>query len=408
MKKLAFTVLLSCLVLGAFACGADAVPIAPDSNATKTYDGALIYEAPSLILIVADDADTPEAAQLRAKLAQSLGPGLKSLIQHRLGFCGNPDPAAWHTGDVRVAIVRPSAPDDLSLLSPIEMPELSWITQSSKPEEVDTLVANTSQALSQRLAKAGESYQPLHATKRALDLIAGARPPENASETQFKNSLSKDLMVQVVFATTRDDEGSEALSTLKPSQSANFLRPLLMGPYMADPINCYVNTPGNSRLESWASDLSFEIFSTPCGVQSVWDNIFAWGGADCGPACEDRRIQVSAQGVAACRFYIDQADLNGCDAGHGWKDPDGKATMVDHAGESFRRCEIAQLEGAALSSCRQSLACEGCGSGFCVTEVPELLYKDLCPAGSAYWGIRFVGGSISAGRGYFHGVCGVE
>jgi len=43
----------------------------------------------------------------------------------------------------------------------------------------------------------------------------------------------------------------------------------------------------------------------------------------------------------------------------------------------WRACEIPQLEGAALRSCVEDLACSDCTPGFCATRVPELL--DNCP-----------------------------
>src|SRR5690606_7974695 len=83
-------------------------------------------------------------------------------------------------------------------------------------------------------------------------------------------------------------------------------------------------------------------------------------------------------------------------AGRGWLDPrdaNGQRvarTETDQQG-TYRVCEIPQLEGDALESCREDPTCEGCGSGWCQSSV---VLGDTCTPGEIPARIRFTGGAV--------------
>jgi hypothetical protein len=369
---------------------------------------------PTIYVVVADDADTPDAAALRASVADAVHAGLVSLRRERFGSCGSPDPAAWHPSDARVILARPSAPDGESLLSPLDDPALAWETTTSSVEEIDAVTAAVSNDLGARLAKAGEIYRPLHAAKRALDLLYGTRLPESDAEKTLLASVREDTAVQVLIATSRDDEDGTPVTGLVPAVPADVLantpRLSLMGPAAAPPASypaCYAPALSASRLEAWRKSVSLDttLYAWPCSDSTAWDRILDGGFADCSGPCDSAPIAV-ADGVAQCQVFLDQADLDACDPAHGWRDPDGQPTFVERDGVKLRRCEIVQLSGAALESCRTTLDCSGCGSGYCVTEVPQLSDWS-CGAGQYPWPLRFPGGALAGDEAWIQMTCQV-
>ena len=388
------------IALAAISCQSEPDTGNPDVSSLITTEGYLMHSTPSVILIVADDADSPDALQLRTKLAQSLRYGLEQEYQARWHGCGNPDPAQWHEGDIRVVLARPSAPDNESLLTSVEIPDLAWTTQSSKLEEIDAVVAAATEGLEKRLAVAGEVYRPLHATARAVDLITGARKAENDAENGFVTSLPKDFMLQVFTASTRADEDPSPVSQVLPAQTPHEnisdIRYSVITPSTMGGTICRIDPPGASRIEYWAKALDASVWAWPCDYQDTWDSLMIRGWADCGPACHSRPLLVAADGTVECKAFIEQPDLERCDPTRGWRDPGGKATIVERNGVTLRKCEIMQHSGAALEACRKSLECVDCGSGFCATEVKEIQQWDnsVCSGGEVQWPLRFTGGAF--------------
>ncbi len=83
------------------ACGTDPVAVDPrTTSALVSAEGGLIAESPKVIVLVVDDADTAEAAQLRERVAQSVRASLLAVIESRWGTCGSADPAQWHPGEL--------------------------------------------------------------------------------------------------------------------------------------------------------------------------------------------------------------------------------------------------------------------------------------------------------------------
>jgi hypothetical protein len=389
-------------------CGAEVPDGPPISSGQEEIGGRLFSEPAEIFVLVVDDALTPEAEELRLRAADSVKAGLENVRAVRWGSCGSMDPAAWHPGDLRVVVVRPSAPDAEALVTSVESPDLAWVTRTSLEEEITPVWSATKGALADRVAQPGEVYRPLHAAKRATDLIAGARPPETPAEEAFVAGLPEDRTVEILVASSRDDEDVAAVDQLVPAASARELlrSAAVMGPFPLEPsAGCGVYSPdGSVRLAEWGKAVDAFFGAAACEDPGFWGDLLAAYAVDCGPICRSRPLVIDDQGKAACRFFIDKADPADCDPERGWFDPDGEPTFVTMDGEELRRCEIRQLDGAALEACRATLECSGCGSGFCATEVPELDFSVACDAGE-YWPLRFVGGALDAPGGWFTGVC---
>lgn len=402
------------LVLAAIApaaCDRAAAPVPVEPHATSLIEvqGWLMTEYPRFMILVVDDAPTADAAALREAIAGSFRAGLEHIQGERFGNCGNRDPAAWHPGDVRVVVARPSAPEGAALLTPIERPGLAWITRTSSDDEMEALMAAVIAALGERTAQPGEVYRPLRAAQRALDLVAGARPPESDAEAAFAASLPAPRAVQLVVASTRDDEDTAPLAQLAPSQVAQdgVSAIEVVGPFGPQPYTCEVDQPDGSRLATWAEATWAPLTTWPCAGDLAWDGLFITGYIDCGPACRSAPLPVR-EGVASCRIFVEQTDLAGCDPARGWRDPGGQPTLVSRDDWTLRRCEVAQLEGAALASCREDLACSGCPSGWCATEVADALPWGSCEPGTYTWPLRFVGGALDAPSGWIDIACEVS
>jgi len=395
------------MALLAAACSSDPVDTNPQTSSQVALDGKMVWESPSVYVLVVDDADTADAAKLRERVAQSVRASLLAHVESRWGSCGSLDPAEWHPGDIRLVVARPSAPDDALLVTPEDVPALAWVTQTSKAEEVDAVVAGVMEALGKRLAASGEAYRPLRAAKSVMDLVTGARAPAGARETAFVASLAKDLVVRVLVASTREDEDAQSVSTyaLGKIEPPIYVFPTVVGPFVSDSPTCEPLQLGSSRLETWAKLADVRGFIHDCTFDDAWDMLLHPGWADCGSICQSRPIVMSPEGVAECRVMIDQVDLDLCDPARGFRDPDGKPTFVDRFGTKLRRCEVNQLEGADLESCRHSLECSGCASGFCMTEVPELVSFLPCEPSEHIWPLRFIGGSRDAPDGWINITC---
>jgi len=371
---------------------------------------AIASPRPFTFVLVADDANTSEAAELRARLPHALRNRLVHEIRERWSTCENGDPARWHQSDVRLVLARPSAPDGEALLSSVDIPNLAWITNTSKEEEIDAIIAATTVALEQRLAKPAEAYRPLRATKRAIDLLAGARSPETASESEFIATLPRWGNVEVIVANTRDDADVSPIEDLIPTrsmdESAFYSKISIIGPSTLGNVFCEVLPLGDSRLERWSHELYARFIGWPCTNQDTWDHLMGGYFVTCGETCYGRAPAISPDGSAQCRAFIEQSDLTACDPARGWSDPAGVPTFVTQWETKLRQCEIAQHTGEKLDACRHSIECPDCGGGFCATELPELVSPNShCPGAEFPWPLRFTGGAIAASVGLLHVYC---
>jgi len=348
----------------------------------------------AVFVLVVDDADTPDAAALRGRAVDALRGALLKYVELEWGGCGSQDPAEWHAADLRVVIARPSAPDGSALLTSVDLPLLALRTHAFSEAAIEPLVAASAEALEDRLAAPADVYRPLRAARSALEIVTRARPPEGAAELALVDSLAGPVerVHHLLVASTRADEDTTNVSDLVPAEQA-FERTYfqaLVAPSVDGDAWCEIAHPAPSRLEQWAAATDSKLLAWPCNAPDVWSQLLLPVYIDCLSNCLSAPMDLDASGVASCVALVDQRDVTQCDPALGRGDPSEGATMIEHHGETLRRCEVAQLDGADLQACRSTLACEGCASGFCATEVPELSYG--CDQDRRV-PLRFVGGS---------------
>lgn len=377
------------------ACGAppvgDGVEAPPHQPARRRGTGV----RPQLLIVVADDGDTGDARALRARVSAGVRAELERERLDRFGSCQEPDPAAWHPGDVRVVVARPSAPDDELWITPRDAPALAWVTRDSAPAEVGVVASAVSDALERRLARPGEPYRPIHAVRRSVELLGGARAPATAAERALVASLTPGAYVRFVVVSARDDELSAAA---EPWRAADWVDVTVMGPFERGVHGCAAVGSAGARLWAWSAAASSRR-AWPCDDEGEWTRLLPRTVSDCRRACEPWQVAVSSEGVADCSVTWTSGDLTRCDPEKGHHDPGGAPAFVTHGGVTLRACEVAQLRGRDLAACRASLECAGCASGWCATELEPLLASE-CVEGAAWhpWPLRFVGGAgVGAG-----------
>lgn len=356
---------------------------------------------PRLTVLVVDDAPTPAAAALRKHVAEDLESGLHQLVTNRWGSCYSNDPAEDHYTDERIVVVFPSAPG-VATVSPATSPGLAWITNTTGHGEAQSLAEATEQALAARTAAPGEVYRPIRAATRTAQLVLGLRAPESDAENALLGSLEPSAWVRVLVASTRDDQGTDPIDDLvaswdAPAATEHLYETIVAGPFGTSEGSCHATTAlGSTRLFAWASESGAAKLGWPCGATTGW--LGEGVSCFCGDWCLSNPPLKSATGAVACRIWVDQRDLSRCDPSKGRTDPDGIPTWVAEWGTKYRRCELRQLEGAALEACRTTLACDGCPAGWCATEVPELL-GDSCGSGMTPSPLRWIGSALGGADG---------
>lgn len=391
----------------------------PGSGGQTIVQLRVTRPTPVVIVLAVDDAETVSGDTLRADVHGALSRGLDRLRDKARSSsqCGNSDPAEWNPGELRVVVVRPSAPDDEALLAAPTLPGLSLSTLTWSATEIDALTKATELALTARLATPGEPFRPLRAVRRTVELLGGLRAPINSDEAALLGVLPNDeRSVDVLLAATRDDESTgepadEIVNSQLLAQTGTWPTFATLGPFGAeDDVGCSPVGASGTRLEAWSSAVGGQRLTWPCS-QPLPD--FPTGPiAHCGPRCTPRRLEVEPSGRALCRVTVDQPDLERCAPELGWSDPAGadgvpRPTRVNRSGTKLRRCEVRQLEGADLIACRTSLDCAGCAPGYCATEVPALLRTQECPATHHPFPLRFIGGARAAAS-WVRAVCEIE
>jgi len=220
-------------------------------------------------------------------------------------------------------------------------------------------------------------------------------------------------VLRVLLLAAHEDESpaepSEYVLSL-PSNAGFDTLVLPSGAAVEAPVTCFLTSGASTpRFSAWeqrqGSFASLVSRSWPCdGLE-----LFEPRNGECGDRCVNWRPSEEPDGRASCLLSVD-APIDHCDATFGWLDPvsdDGvrRPVRTKTATGTLSTCEIRQLSGAALESCRSSLACTGCQPGWCATEVPELL--DPCAHGRPL-PLRLVGGADVAARGLATWICNVE
>jgi hypothetical protein len=376
-------------VLGA--CGSSTVPRDLPSE-TLTHFVLAERSAPSVIVLVVDDAPTADAAALRATVTA----GLRTDLRRAEGpGC---DPAAWIPSDVRVFVVLPSAAGN-RILGPSDAPALSLHTERRSLADADALVDAIQVVLDGSVAGTTAAFRPIDAVNDVLALVRGDRAPTTVTEQQLVALSPFPDSLHLVVAATRDDQGSSPIDTprLPADHVAIFpdVAPLLTSRLGTAPVHWPADGAGlaGNGLFGTANDV---------GTCSRDTHL-----------CASRPIRQRLDGAAECLVIAHQRDATApCDGQRGWIDPaddDGvrRPRVTSNGGRDERACEVSQLAGAAGVACRETTACEGCGSGYCLTVAPDVA-KTCAPLVEIPVGLRFVGKSFHGADAWFEIACALE
>lgn len=279
--------------------------------------------------------------------------------------------------------------------TPFDDPNLRLQSNTWNPD--GTALANAVQAsfANGPTAAAGAPYPLLSAVRYTVDLLAGARDPATDAERHVADA-GTGAHVEVVVATTRDDESAGTVATYAlPSNALG--NPFVHTVLPAGPGGCSATVPAPlaPRVDEWHP---IESLSWPCSINAIgWIGILGVA-ADCVPLCLESPIVVDADGSAECRVTVTALDSAPCDPARGWVDPPGgPAVTRDPSGLDFRKCEVQELTGDALEKCRSTEDCPDCGSGWCRTDLTDITgWQDAdCHGGGVTTHLRFVGGAIA-------------
>jgi hypothetical protein len=200
--------------------------------------------------------------------------------------------------------------------------------------------------------------------------------PSQVGAGRFESPATVPALRWQASHVTSDDQSA----SLAPSayalpdwgNSATFFYSLIVGANST----CTAPTP---RLGNWAAmerdELASKVQIWPCEapLEPLWD--FFCDGVETGIPADE--VKFDANGFAECSVTSVVPADEACPAEYGWLDPIGadgtrSPKLSSTAAGMVRACEIEQLTGGALASCRTSYGCADCAPGWCFTDVPEL------------------------------------
>ena len=415
---------------GVMGCGAPDGGDAPEpSGEQATWRNHLTGPWREVVVLVVDDGADESARQLRAAVLD----GVRSLDdRYSRDCCGGPDdPAHWDPVDRRAVVVRPSAIGDQRLAGPHTHPGLVWREQRRTAPEEEAWIEAVGAALNEFEAPEGAAYPLLQAMTEAVQLVARARAPATAAERELLETLpAEGVGVFVVVATTRDDQSPrEPAEYLLDGrmEAARFPEPEPVYVYADGVIvpTAEQNAGGTCRVrDSWTTTPRLAEWieadgaggrdpaSWPCDHEEA---LFPRLYVDPAPRCLEHAVSVDRNGRADCRIVVQTSSANPCPAELGWLDPQdatgtrrGLLQSTPFVDRAVRVCEISQLDGSALESCRTSEDCATCSPGWCLTTIWNAAAAGRCPAGWHPGGFRFAGGAAEGQAGELTITCDSE
>jgi hypothetical protein len=385
-KHSVWVALVTCL-----ACGSPDYGDVPSGSGSQVQWSVVVVRPQETFLAVVDD--TASAAPLRDALGSAFD-GLDAAHDAALrgARAGAFDPAAWHPVDRSVVIVHPSSEGAARFSSPANAAALRWRERDQTADGHAGWTTAVRAALAAQPAEAGAPFQALAAFQDSVVLVSGQRQPVTTDEQALLTALpggASGAFVSVALASEDQSPGAA-------SQYMSFAPDDLVVPAAAPSASTACQRPLESptpRYVGWGRSPQL----WPCDdPQFLVPDFFFDGSA----RCLTRPIAIGADGSAECLITATYAGNEPCPAELGWLDPMGsngeRAPQVEHgAARDTRTCEVQQLDGAALASCRSSLDCPDCEPGWCATEVPSLISDQLCPPGNYFPPFRFVRGADS-------------
>jgi hypothetical protein len=348
----------------------------------------MYFARPTVMLLVVDDAPTPDARELRAYLAEDL--------KATYPLPDSCDPAEWRPESLEVVLISPSDPARTQTSE--SNPELRLVTPNATQAEITRWQTALGEAIRQAETADVQPFLAMAELDHWSRLLMGDAKPRSELERRFRASILKDAGIFARVATTRDDESSE-LSDDFPLYFHG--RGLFWNAADVASVCSYAGPPRlTGQIASWRT--------APCEEESFFDDRRLDYACDPGDfPCFGGTPVVSSEGRAECRVLAHAYELERCPEWAGWVNP------LDASGKRVRRtqnteygevriCEVLQLEGAALDSCRTKESCADCDSGFCV---PEASRSTLCTTLADF---RFPFGSDVATTGHLEVKCNVD
>ncbi|MFZ5892873.1 MAG: hypothetical protein ACOY0T_17565 [Myxococcota bacterium] len=345
----------------------------------------------------ADDLRQLAAIQLESWAARVLS-GVRPCLPN--------DPARTSPVDHSLVVVHPSASGEARLVGPSVEPSLRWREADATPAGRLAFVNAANAAFG--AVHAGAPYSPLAAAQSIVELVSGKRAPDSSAESALLASLPSKRTVKLLLLSAHEDESPGEPEAYTVNTSDVVLDSLLLPsaePSATPPTCAASQTPSTPRFNAWRTARGVSSLLWPC----VSLSLFQPAEATCSKRCVSWRPLKEDDGRATCRLLIDAA-TESCDPAFGWLDPLGdggerRPQRRTEGGSVISTCEIQQLSGAALASCRESLSCSDCQPGWCATQVPDLL--DDCTRGVPL-PLRFSGGADVAARGIATLLCNGE
>lgn len=398
--------MIAVLALGGLAaagCSVDSVAMtAPPETTTQVMLENYQWSKPGavILLIVVDDEASEQGRAVRALLAERFlatfdvgaGPSWRSF-----------DPAAW-TPYERYAIVV--SPTNGAVASPVSNGALAVSAPRTTAAAVDSWKSAVAEAIVGAEATDQQAFRALEEQARWLRVLIGYESPDNDVERAVLAGLPARGNIAIVVGSGRDDESPlEPDAYLKGPENSDRIGLGWRQAITPDPTFVYCGPGRTPRLDEWAR--SGDSRGTPCADHHVFDFLDV---AACFPRCESFRPLVDELGKAKCRVHV-MTDLAPCDSALGWADPFGPdgtraPREVEYEGGPVRLCEVMELDGPALDSCRYDWECPDCGAGYCVTTLPAP--DSDCNGMVNLWPLRFTHGALEARTAIVDVVCDVE
>lgn len=343
----------------------------------------------STTLVVVDGTNNEAGASLRQELAAAIK--LTDWLPQVHGNipCVWDDPVAPRPACPTPTVVAFATSDgDAELFTPKEDPRLILHGATTSRLQREAWRAALADALLGQAPDTDGGAAVLAASYRTARLLAGLREPATSREEEIVDSVGTTDFVVVIIATAHEDTSPAEVTdyVVSPSEQRNiiasfddFLMPASEGS------ECGFRTSTTPRLQDWVESMGDATVSTwraaeacvalaPVGLCSF--GRFA-------NMCLEQPLPLLSDGTAPCRLLV-ATPLESCPTDLGWLgvedsaklwpsiDSVGHETPLQRDGYPFT-CEVRQLTGADLKACRGELECAGCGPGFCVTQVPEIL-----------------------------------
>jgi hypothetical protein len=319
--------LLCLLVLLLAACSSEVPITVSDGSTWQSLSELRSYDDEIDLVLVVDDAETPEAERLRTRVLEALQSDAMRLLQRAEPSARGS--IAWTHVDVRAFVARPGGAD---ILTPAEDPRLAWREDDGTVEGARRFLGAVEEILAQPAREPRRS--PLASLRAGL--ARARREPLRRLDA-------------AVLATTRDDPDAQPVAEPELFGARTFLD---LRTFLPEVEACKADP--STRLAAWlrANRLAPESTCTSLsGVFGDWEGFMR---------CASNPIARDAVGAPRCKVRAFLDDAGPCDAARGLtlaKESPSRATP-----EGSTICDVAHVDDATCLD----LGLARRASGWCV------------------------------------------